>query len=89
MNMPGCSRYSEIALAFAALSPVAANAQSSVQVYGIVDAVVGSFKDSGDPAATVGLLNGGQTTSFYGIRGTEDLGGGFKADFEIEGRFQE
>ncbi|MGF6781403.1 porin [Paraburkholderia sp. GAS334] len=87
MNMPGSSRYAAIALAFATLSPVAANAQSSVQVYGIVDAVVGSFKASGDSAATVGLLNGGQTTSFYGIRGTEDLGGGYKADFEIEGYF--
>lgn len=87
MNIPGCARYAAIALAFATLSPVAANAQSSVQVYGIVDAVVGSFKGSGDPAATVGLLNGGQTTSFYGMRGTEDLGGGYKADFEIEGYF--
>ena len=87
MNMPGRSRYAAIAFALATFSPVAARAQSSVQLYGIVDAVVGSFKASGGPAAAVGLLNGGQTTSFYGMRGTEDLGGGFKADFAIEGYF--
>jgi predicted porin len=74
-------------IAFSFLFPLAAHAQSSVELYGLIDAAVGSFKGSGDPAATVGLLNGGLTTSFYGIRGTEDLGGGFKADFAIEGYF--
>jgi predicted porin len=56
-----------------------------VQLYGLLDIAGGVFKQSGDPASLKGLLNGGQTTSFYGMRGTEDLGGGLRADFAIEG----
>jgi len=84
LKKPFLFRLSYIPLALSAIIPLAAHAQSSVTLYGILDAVVGSFKGSGDPAATVGLLNGGQTTSFVGMRGTEDLGGGYKADFVLE-----
>lgn len=57
---------------------------STLQLYGLLDTVIGNFKASGDPSSTVGMLNGGQITSFYGLRGTEDLGGGLKAGFAIE-----
>ncbi|WP_250495369.1 porin [Caballeronia sp. GAWG1-1] len=62
-----------------------AHAQAStVQLYGLLDSVIGNFKASGDPSSVVGMLNGGQITSFYGMRGIEDLGGGLKAGFAIE-----
>jgi len=64
---------------------VAEARESSVQLYGILDVVAGSFKSSGASAGSQALLSGGQTTSFYGIRGTEDLGGGLRANFAVEG----
>ncbi|SAL36223.1 porin [Caballeronia sordidicola] len=64
--------------------PFAHAQTSTLQLYGLIDEVVGNFKASGDPSSVVGLMNGGQITSFYGIRGTEDLGGGLKAGFAVE-----
>ncbi|WP_207005023.1 porin [Trinickia mobilis] len=64
---------------------VATAQESSVQLYGILDVVVGSFKPSGTSGSSQALLSGGQTTSYYGFRGTEDLGGGLHANFAIEG----
>lgn len=59
-----------------------AQAQSQVQLTGMVDAYVGSMKMAGqERVASVG--SGGLTTSWWGIKGTEDLGGGLQADFNI------
>jgi predicted porin len=71
-------------IALAVLSSVAgfAQAQSSVSVYGIVDAVL--HKDKGSPAA---LTSGGVSGSRLGFKGTEDLGGGLKANFLLEQGF--
>ncbi len=74
-----------IALAVLAASG-AALAQSSVTVYGRVDASVGSEK-IGNVGAVTGiskLYSGNLTTSRLGFRGVEDLGGGLKAIFTIE-----
>lgn len=60
-------------------------AQSSVTLYGVADAFVGSIK-TGNLRNTVqnsGALNG----SRWGLRGTEDLGGGFKGNFVLESGF--
>jgi len=80
-----------IALAVMAASG-AAMAQSNVTLYGIVDLWVGSQK--GDPdALTVGdksvtkMGSGGLNGSRWGLKGTEDLGGGLKAVFKIESGF--
>lgn len=59
-----------------------AQAQSSVSVYGIVDAVL--HKDKGSPAA---LTSGGVSGSRLGFKGSEDLGGGLKANFLLEHGF--
>jgi predicted porin len=72
-----------IALAVLAASG-AAMAQSSVTLYGRADVGVGSEKVNGD--STTKMINGGLTTSRWGIRGTEDLGGGLKAHFKFEQR---
>ncbi|MCZ2497289.1 porin [Xylophilus sp. Kf1] len=62
----------------------AAMAQSSVTLFGIIDAGVGYVKADG-AGHTTGLLNGGNGTSRLGFRGTEDLGGGLAASFWLEG----
>lgn len=77
-----------IALAVLAASG-AALAQSSVTVYGRLDASVGSSK-IGTPAAAVSnnqLYSNNLTTSRIGFRGTEDLGGGLSALFIVETGF--
>lgn len=69
-----------------ALLGEAAYAQSSVQLYGLVDAFVGEKKAlNGQSAALAG--NGGMTASFFGLRGNEDLGGGTQVIFDLEGYF--
>ncbi|NIC42556.1 porin [Aquabacterium sp. A08] len=79
-----------IALAVLAASG-AAMAQSSVSIYGIADVWVGksTFKDNIGGGATfkestTEMGSGGWDTSRIGFRGTEDLGGGLKANFQIE-----
>ncbi|MEF7616459.1 porin [Aquincola sp. MAHUQ-54] len=71
-------------LCFAALAAVAgtASAQSSVTVFGILDAGVRYVKN-GDRDQVL-LSSGGVATSRLGFRGTEDLGGGLKAGFWLE-----
>jgi predicted porin len=72
-------------LALAALSAFAgaASAQTSVTIYGIVDA--GIVSDSGGPAGSVLKMNSGiAAASRLGFRGIEDLGGGLSANFVLE-----
>ncbi|TNF54024.1 MAG: porin [Burkholderiales bacterium] len=67
-------------IALASLAVVtAASAQSSVTLYGIADIVV--HKDSGVSAK---MTSGGVSTSRWGIKGSEDLGGGLSANFNFE-----
>ena len=72
-----------IALAVLAASG-AAMAQSSVTLFGVADIGVGYVKNSGGDS-NYGLTNGGLATSRLGFRGVEDLGGGLKAGFWLEG----
>jgi len=70
----------------------AAMAQSSVTLYGRVDAALASTKTTvnGASLTQVGVENGGAaglTGSRWGLKGTEDLGGGLKAAFVLENRF--
>ncbi|MDP3138891.1 MAG: porin [Burkholderiaceae bacterium] len=61
----------------------AAHAQSSVQILGTLDTYFGTRKMAGDAAKTTVLNSGGMTTSWFGFKGTEDLGGGMKASFAL------
>ncbi|ALP63951.1 porin [Paraburkholderia caribensis] len=77
--------------AWAALSPAltcaTAHAQSSVTLYGIVDESVRYMthvNKNGD--SSVGLGNGGMSESRWGLRGVEDLGGGWSTFFKLENR---
>ncbi|GAP38612.1 porin [Piscinibacter sakaiensis] len=78
-------RSSRVALAAAALLGVAASAQaqSSVQTYGLFDVSAGQFQNAG--ATKVRRLDSGNlSTSYLGFKGTEDLGGGLRANFALE-----
>jgi len=66
----------------AVLGTSAVFAQSSVTIYGRVNTTVERQK-AGD-VSTTGLFN---NSSRWGIRGTEDLGGGLKAGFGLESGF--
>lgn len=70
-----------IALAVLAASG-AAMAQSSVTLFGVVDLGVGHV--SGTNSVT-GVTQSGNSSSRLGFRGVEDLGGGLKAGFWLEG----
>ena len=74
-----------LALAVLAACAAGAQAQSSVQATGLVDVYVGSMKNSGDADRTNVLGSGGMTTSWFGFKGSEDLGGGLKANFLLTG----
>ena len=71
-----------IALAVLAASG-AAMAQSSVTLFGVVDAGVGRVSAGG--TSVTGVTNSGLASSRLGFRGEEDLGGGLKAGFWLEG----
>jgi predicted porin len=75
-------------LALAALGAFAgaAHAQSSVTLYGIVDVGINMNTNAGGSHKydmTSGVMQG----SRFGLRGTEDLGGGLKAIFVLENGF--
>jgi len=61
----------------------AAQAQSSVKLYGYLEADFGSYKSVGGKSATK-VQSGDMMTSFIGFSGVEDLGGGLKAEFMLE-----
>lgn len=58
-------------------------AQSSVQIYGIADA--GIMWQRGGPTK---IISGGADGSRLGFKGTEDIGGGYKAIFNLEARVE-
>jgi predicted porin len=75
-----------IALAVTTISG-AAFAQSSVTMFGLVDVGYGTHKTTGPSSASIkssGVMDGANAGSRIGFRGTEDLGGGLKAEFWVE-----
>ncbi len=79
-------------IAFAALTAIAgvAQAQSSVTLYGLVDAYVGSktTEASAVPKVRQTVVDSdGQNFSRWGFKGTEDLGNGMSAFFVLESGF--
>ncbi|HEF4754127.1 porin [Burkholderia multivorans] len=64
----------------------AAHAQSSVTLYGIIDEGF-IFNNNAKGQHLYGLSSGVMQGSRFGLRGTEDLGGGLKAIFTLENGF--
>jgi predicted porin len=80
------------ALALAVLAALSLNttahaqSQTNVQVYGLIDAGVEYVTHAGaNGGSLTRVVSGGKNTSRWGFRGTEDLGGGLKAVFNLEG----
>ncbi|AKM30161.1 porin [Pandoraea faecigallinarum] len=72
----------------------AAHAQSSVTLYGIIDAGLqyvsktgGSLAGTGNATKNFQFANGNLQGSRWGLKGAEDLGGGLKAIFVLENGF--
>ena len=81
-----------ISSAVGALFAVAASsafAQSSVTLYGLVDTAIRYQTNAGpDGKDVVGMTVGPETHSRWGLRGSEDLGGGLAAIFRLENGFE-
>lgn len=74
-------------VAAAALMALVGAAQADVKVYGSVEASFGSFEAAhaqGASERTTEVSSGNMMTSFIGFSGSEDLGGGLKAEFVLE-----
>lgn len=74
-------------VALAALAATSAFAQSSVTLYGAADVGYRTAKWTDAGAArgkASGVADGAMAGNRFGFRGTEDLGGGLKADFVME-----
>ncbi|MGH8808749.1 MAG: porin [Noviherbaspirillum sp.] len=84
------SKLKQLLLASAIGAAIAgpASAQTSVTVSGLVDTYAGSVRNAGDARSRSAVNSGGLTTSWFGFRGTEDLGGGLKANFLLTSFFQ-
>lgn len=87
-----------VALAVLAASG-ASFAQSNVTLYGLADVWFGSVKNENNAASVAAgagagsitqtkLDSGGVNTSRWGVKGSEDLGGGLKANFKFEQGFK-
>ncbi|KVQ14599.1 porin [Burkholderia ubonensis] len=83
------------ALAALAAWSALAHAQSSVTLYGVIDTGMlyqstsaASFSPSAPNTGKVfRMKDGGIYSSFWGIKGSEDIGGGYKVNFKLQGSF--
>lgn len=74
-----------LALGFAGV----AQAETSVTLYGIIDTGIGytRFKADDIKSTKTGLYDSVQSGNRWGLKGTEDLGNGLKAIFQLESGF--
>lgn len=63
-------------------------AQTRVTFEGLIDAYGGSMRSSGDLAQTDKISGGGMSTSYIGLKGSEDLGSGMQANFAVASFFR-
>ena len=69
-------------IALATLAATASFAQSTVTLYGQADAAYTSAKSGAN--TVTGIFGAGRGSNFVGFMGSEDLGGGWKANFKLE-----
>ncbi|TKC82944.1 porin [Trinickia terrae] len=79
-------RIQALLLAGASLGAASAHAQSSVTLYGVVDDAI-AYANNQKGASNVYLAQGNLYASKFGFRGTEDLGGGTSAIFDLQAGF--
>lgn len=83
-DIVGSAMHAAALAAAGLLATPGASAQSSVQLYGLLDLSVGQFQTAGSPKLKR-LDSGNLSTSYLGFKGSEDLGGNLKAGFTLEG----
>lgn len=89
MQNPFCTIAPALSAAAATLLCAAA-AHAQVQLYGTIDLAAGQVETQppGAPNAAIvrvrGVHSGGLQTSYFGLRGTENLGGRYRARFVLE-----
>lgn len=66
-----------------ALGAATAQAQANVSMFGLIDLSFGASQAPGGKSSK-NVNSGNMTTSFFGIKGSEDLGGGMNAVFALE-----
>jgi predicted porin len=64
-----------------------AHAQNSVTLYGVVDTGLMYLHNNGGKSTQIFMTSGGEWGSRVGFKGSEDLGGGLKAIFQLENQF--
>lgn len=84
MNKSILASVAGVALAGTMMS---ANAQSSITLYGIVDAGLSYFSNSHSTKGHYNFASGGDFGDRWGFKGSEDLGGGLSAIFNLENGF--
>ncbi|MFM0658409.1 porin, partial [Paraburkholderia sediminicola] len=69
----------------------AAHAQSSVTLYGVIDsgflyqnANAANFQSKVNLGHVYELKDGGIYSSIWGLKGTEDIGGGYQVNFKLQ-----
>lgn len=88
MVRPASSVLRLLPLSAAVLFALSSNAQAQdVQLYGLVDAGITRVSGLAQGSVTQ-LASGVMEGSRWGLKGTEDLGGGYKAIFTLESRFE-
>ena len=68
------------------LAPISAMAQSSVTLYGLIDEGLNYTSNTGGHS-NIQMESGFAQGSRWGLKGSEDLGGGNKAIFQLENGF--
>ncbi|MBB5507997.1 putative porin [Paraburkholderia sp. JPY681] len=86
------TKYLSLAVAVSAIGAGGAHAQSSVQLYGLMDLSVPTYQSHADANGNhvIGMGIGGEpwfSGSRWGLRGAEDIGGGSKIIFRLESEY--
>ncbi|WP_164708006.1 porin [Paraburkholderia phosphatilytica] len=79
-------KYRAIAGGVAVVVSSLAHAQSSVTLYGTLDEAVAYYNNAGGHSV-VEMQSGDNAASYWGLKGSEDLGGGLKTVFTLESSF--
>lgn len=74
-----------LALATLGSASAAYGASSDTTLYGLID--LGITYERQDGQSRLAQRSGGQTLSYWGLRGTEDLGNGYRSVFQLESGF--
>ncbi|RQR32360.1 porin [Burkholderia sp. Bp9143] len=79
--------YFKVAVISAGMMAAHAHAQSTVTLYGVVDTGLMYVHNSGGKSTQLMMASGTESGSRWGLKGSEELGGGLKAIYQVENGF--